>query len=92
MQRYKTCTKNVKETRNVEKIKMFSPLTTRPASLLCKFIFSRNVRPRSPVSTNSLASLYPKTILSEHPPHSYSERAFPKTREEEKWKEKKIAT
>lgn len=54
-------------------------LTARPASLLCKFIFSRNVRPRSPVSTNSLASLYPNTILSEHPPHSYSERIFPKT-------------
>lgn len=46
----------LKEKSRIE-IKMFSSLTTRPASLLCKFIFSRNVRPRSPVSTNSLASL-----------------------------------
>lgn len=52
---------------NKEKI-----LTIRPASLLCKFIFSRSERPRSPVSTNSRENLNPKPILSEHPPHSQS--------------------
>jgi len=47
-------------------------LTARPASLLCRFIFSRRLRPLSPVSTNSRENLNPNPMLSEQPPHSQS--------------------
>lgn len=47
-------------------------LTNLPASLLCKFMMKRRSLPLSAESMNWRANLTPKSMLSEHPPHSQS--------------------